>query len=254
MGTRARAVHPFDAATAVLAAGPARWRAPLDRDWFGTAAPGTAAPHGGHLAAQLLAAMIRHAGDPELSPRALTRPLDQRRRPGRDGRRHDVQRLPFPVTAAVNGHCMGGGFELALDCDIRVAAEQARFRGADVRVGLIASTARLTHLLGPAVAKDVLLTGRTFDGSEALRLGVVSAAVPLAQLLDEARRRASMIASRAPLAVRRTKLAIDAALDLSFADTLSQELDYFAEPSGTEDHNAAVAAFFRRQEPEFHGR
>jgi enoyl-CoA hydratase len=165
-----------------------------------------------------------------------------------------VEQLEIPVIAAVNGHCMGGGLELALACDISVAAEEAKLRGAGVRVGLVASTARLTRLAGPAVAKDLLLTGRTFDGREALRLGLASAAVPRERLLDEARAWAAQIAARAPLAVRHTKRAIEEAADLPFAASLDRELDHFAELALTEDHKAALAAFFRREEPVFHGR
>jgi enoyl-CoA hydratase len=165
-----------------------------------------------------------------------------------------VEQLEIPVIAAVNGHCMGGGLELALACDIRVAAEDAKLRGAGVRVGLVASTARLTRLAGPATAKDLLLTGRTFDGREALRLGLASAAVPRARLMDEARGWAAQIAARAPLAVRHTKQAIAEATDLPFAAGLDRELDHFAELALTEDHKAALAAFFRREEPVFHGR
>jgi enoyl-CoA hydratase len=165
-----------------------------------------------------------------------------------------TQRLPVPVIAAVNGHCMGGGFELALACDIRIASTQARFRGAGVRVGLIASTARLTRLVGVAAAKDVLLTGRTFDGEEAVRLGIASVVTAPDDLLAEARRWADTIAERAPLAVRRTKEAIEAAGDLSFAEALAVELEHFAYLTGTEDHKAALAAFFDRVPPEFHGR
>jgi enoyl-CoA hydratase len=165
-----------------------------------------------------------------------------------------VEQLAIPVIAAVNGHCMGGGLELALACDIRVAAEDAKLRGAGVRVGLVASTARLTRLAGPAIAKDLLLTGRTFDGREALRLGLASAAMPLDRLMDEARAWAGQIAARAPLAVRHTKRAIEEAADLPFPDGLDRELDHFAELAVTEDHKAALAAFFRREEPVFHGR
>lgn len=165
-----------------------------------------------------------------------------------------MQELPIPVIAAVNGACMGGGFELALACDLRIASTAARFRGAGVRVGLIASTARLTKMFGSAVAKDILLTGRTFDGNEAYRLGLASAVTEPEDLQDEAMKWARMIASRAPLSVRRAKAAIDNATDLSFEEALSEELDHFADLIETDDHKAALDAFFNRKEPEFHGR
>src|SRR5690554_2132611 len=95
-----------------------------------------------------------------------------------------LESLSKPVIAAINGHCMGGGLEVALACDIRIAADDAKHCGAGVKVGLVVSTTRITRLVGPAVAKDVLLTARTFDGTEALRLGLASAAVPRAQVLE----------------------------------------------------------------------
>ena len=93
-----------------------------------------------------------------------------------------LEDLPVPVIAAVNGHCMGGGFEVALACDIRIVADDAKLCGAGVKVGLVVSTTRLTRLAGPGVAKDVLLTGRTFTGAEAYQLSIASAAVPRAEV------------------------------------------------------------------------
>ena len=165
-----------------------------------------------------------------------------------------LEELAIPVIAAVNGYCMGGGLELALSCDIRISAEEAKFCAAGVKIGLVASTTRLTHLFGPAAAKDIALTARTFDGFEAARLGLVSKAVPRAQLMQEAREWAQMIADRAPLAVARTKQAIHEAAELPFAEAMKRELDHFADLSATEDHRHAIVSFFRREQPVFHGR
>jgi enoyl-CoA hydratase len=165
-----------------------------------------------------------------------------------------MEELRIPVIAAVNGYCMGGGFELALACDIRLAAEEAKFCAAGVKIGLVVSTTRLTYLFGPAVAKNIALTARTFDAAEAARLGVVTKAVPQVQLMEEARQWAQTIADRAPLAVARTKLAIHEAAELAFEDAMAHELDHFADLSGTEDHKHAIGAFFRREQPVFHGR
>lgn len=165
-----------------------------------------------------------------------------------------LEALRIPVVAAVNGHCMGGGLELALSCDLRIVAHDAKHCGAGVKVGLVVSTTRITRLAGPAVAKDVLLSGRTFLGDEALRLGLATAAVSRSEVLEVAMQRAQEIATRAPLAVRRTKRAIHEAVDLPFAEAMSRELDHFAELSATRDHKNAIAAFFARKEPQFHGR
>lgn len=165
-----------------------------------------------------------------------------------------IEGFAVPVIAAVNGHCMGGGLELALSCDIRIAAEDAKHCGAGVKVGLVVSTTRITHLVGPAVAKDVLLTGRTFSGQEALRIGLASAAVPKAEVRKHALTWAHQIATRAPLAVRRTKQSIGEATKLSFEDAMESELDHFAALSDTEDHKHAIEAFFVREKPNFQGR
>jgi enoyl-CoA hydratase len=165
-----------------------------------------------------------------------------------------LEALPVPVIAAINGHCMGGGLEVALSCDIRIAADDAKHRAAGVTVGLVVSTTRMTRLVGMAAAKDVLLTGRTFDGAEAFRLGLASAAVPRADVRTTAAAWARELASRAPLAVRRTKVAIHEAAELPFEEAMARELDHFAALSATRDHRHAVEAFFNREDPEFAGR
>lgn len=165
-----------------------------------------------------------------------------------------LEALRVPVVAAVNGHCMGGGLEVALSCDLRIVADDAKHCGAGVKVGLVVSTTRITRLAGPAVAKDVLLTGRTFSGEEAVRLGLATEAVPRARIKERALEWADQIAERAPLAVRRTKVAIHEASDLPFAEAMDRELDHFAQLSATEDHKHAIAAFFAREKPQFQGR
>lgn len=165
-----------------------------------------------------------------------------------------LEDLRVPVVAAVNGHCMGGGLELALSCDLRVVADDAKHCGAGVKVGLVVSTTRITRIAGPAVAKDVLLTGRTFSGEEAVRLGLATEAVPRRAVKDRALEWAQQIAERAPLAVRRTKVAIHEAAELPFGEAMGRELDHFAALSATEDHKHAIASFFARERPEFHGR
>lgn len=185
----------------------------------------------------------------DLTPETVRQFLDD------DGEIFDgLEALPVPVIAAINGHCMGGGLELALSCDIRIVADDAKLCGAGVKVGLVVSTTRLTRLAGPATAKDVLLTGRTFSGAEAVRLGLASASVPRPDVLAEARSWARRIATRAPLAVRRTKTAIHEAADLPFTEAIGREFDHFAALSATEDHKHAIAAFFAREQPLFRGR
>lgn len=174
---------------------------------------------------------------------------------GADQRLFDaIQDLRVPVVAAIAGHCIGGGFELALACDIRLAAADATLCAAGVRVGLVVSAARLGSWISPAVASDLVLTGRTIDGREAERLTVVSRAVPSGEVLAEATAWAAMIAERAPLAVGAAKRAIRAAAEDGFGRALAREVAASAELAGSEDHRRAVAAFFNREPVRFTGR
>lgn len=165
-----------------------------------------------------------------------------------------LEGLDVPVVAAVNGHCMGGGFELALACDIRVVGADVKLCAAGVKVGLVVSTTRLVRLAGLAAAKDIVLTGRTFTGAEAGELGVATRVVQRGEELAAATRVAAEIASRAPLAVGRAKRALHEAAELAFDDAYARELDHFVALSETDDHKRAVAAFFRKETPRFVGR
>ncbi|HEX7126573.1 MAG TPA: enoyl-CoA hydratase-related protein [Thermodesulfobacteriota bacterium] len=165
-----------------------------------------------------------------------------------------IERYPGAVIAAVRGYAYGGGFELALACDIRVAGESARFAGVGVKVGLIASTARLTRLAGETVARDLLLTGRTVPADEALELGLVSRVVPDVDLLAESAAVARVVAERAPLAVRANKAAmLEAAGPEPLAGALARERARFAALQATRDHREALAAFFEKRPARFTG-
>ena len=156
-----------------------------------------------------------------------------------------------PVVAAVNGWCVGGGFELALCCDIRIASTEARFVCAGVNVGLMASTYRLPRLIGISRAKAMLLTGLPHDAETAERYGLVTGLYAPDDLIAAAHRLAERIASRAPLSIEATKRTANRAVDLSPEDAdkmLGAELRVLRKSS---DHKAAVAAFRERREPVF---
>ena len=173
---------------------------------------------------------------------------------GADQRLFDaIQGTRVPVVAAIEGHCIGGGLELALACDIRIAADDATLCAAGVRVGLVVSAARIGSWISAAVASDLVLTGRTIDGREAERLNVVSRAVPSTEVLNEAQAWAAMIAERAPLAVSAAKRAIRATVEHGFDQALSQEVAATAELTESEDHRRAVAAFFSGKPARFTG-
>lgn len=158
-----------------------------------------------------------------------------------------------PAVAAVEGECVGHALALAIECDVRIATDEARFADRSADPDGPRCAARLAHLLGEAAARDLVLTGRTLDAADARRIGLVSRVVPPAALESEARAVAALIASRAPLAVAATRQAVGRARDLGPAGALAMEHDLFARLIETEDHKAAVAAFFARTRPVFRG-
>ena len=181
----------------------------------------------------------RHGeGEPGLG--GLTRNLD----PGK------------PVLAAINGTCLAGGLELALACDLRIAATHATFGLPEVRWGIIpgaGGTQRLQRAVPSAVAMEMLLTGSPIDAEAALRAGLVSRIVPATMLLDEALDLAERIARNAPLAVQTARAAARAGAHLALADALSLE-QLYAEPlRQTTDVQEGLRAFSERREPRFEG-
>jgi enoyl-CoA hydratase len=161
-----------------------------------------------------------------------------------------VERLRVPVIAAIDGHALGGGFELALACDMRVASERAFFVGAAVNVGLVASVYRLPRLIGVARAKAILLTGERVDAQTAQQYGIVTT-IEANGALPGALRVAERIATRAPLSVEASKRLINQASDLTrneFDGIMQGELDLLV---NSQDHREAVNAFAARRQPEF---
>jgi enoyl-CoA hydratase len=164
-----------------------------------------------------------------------------------------LEDYPGGVIAAVNGHAYGGGFELALSCDIRIAAASARLAGVGITIGLAVSTARLPRLVGEAVAKDLLLTGRAVSAGDALALGLVSAVVPDDTLMSEAKTWADTIASRAPLSVRANKVGLRHCARLPLDEAVAYERGEWARLQRTRDHVEALHAFFEKRTPNFTG-
>jgi enoyl-CoA hydratase/carnithine racemase len=162
-----------------------------------------------------------------------------------------------PVVAAVNGHCLAGGLEVALACDLRIASENATFGLPEVTRGILpgaGGTQRLPRLVGPARALDLILTGRRIDAQEALRIGLVNRVVPLGELRDQARAVANVIAGNAPLAVRAAKAAVWRGLDLTLDEGLRLE-QLLAEPvRQSEDAQEGPRAFLEKRKPEWKGR
>jgi enoyl-CoA hydratase len=165
--------------------------------------------------------------------------------------------LPMPTIAAIEGDALGGGLELALCCDLRVASTRARLGMPEVRLAVIpgsGGTQRLPRLVGPGWAKELILTGRILVADEAERMGLVNQVVPLGQAREAADAVAAEISARGPVAVREAKRLIDAASELDLDAGLAAELDASERIYLTEDMLEGAKAFFAKREPRYRGR
>jgi enoyl-CoA hydratase len=168
-----------------------------------------------------------------------------------------LDRSPVPTIAAVNGYALGGGCEVALACDVRVAAENATFGFPEVSLGILpgmGGTQRLPRLVGPALAKELIFTARRIGAEEAHEIGLVNRVVPQGEALKVANEIAAEIAANGPLAVRHAKSATNRAMDVDLVSGLEYEADQFALLFATEDARAGMGAFAERRKPEFKGR
>src|SRR5207342_2064893 len=168
-----------------------------------------------------------------------------------------IRALWTPLVAAVSGYCLGGGCELALACDLIVASESAKFGQPETGVGVLpgaGGTQRLTCAVGKALAMDVILSGRFLSAQEALAAGLVARVVPEGEWLDEAKKVAHEIASKAPIATRLAKEAVDRAYEgpLQLGLEYERRLLYLAFAS--DDAKEGLTAFMEKRKPEFKGR
>lgn len=167
-----------------------------------------------------------------------------------------LARLPVPAIAAIEGAALGGGLELALCCDIRVAAETATLGLPEVGLGAIpgsGGTQRLPRLLGPGRAKELILTGEPVDGTRAGEIGLVERVVTPGRAETEALELATVIAERGPMAVREAKAAIDEGLDLPLDAGLARELDGSQRVFASDDLIEGTEAFLGKRRPRFTG-
>ena len=168
-----------------------------------------------------------------------------------------IENLGKPVIAAINGFALGGGCELAMACTIRLAADTARLGQPEINLGIIpgyAGTQRLARLIGRGRALELLLTGDHVTAAEAHRLGLVNRVVPAADLMTEARKLASTLASKAPVAARYIIDAVNKGLDMGFADAQVFEATLFGLVSSTADMREGTTAFLEKRKPEFKGK
>ncbi|HLF06236.1 MAG TPA: enoyl-CoA hydratase-related protein [Thermoplasmata archaeon] len=165
-----------------------------------------------------------------------------------------LQRSSKVTIAAVNGFALGGGCELAISCDIRIASDRAKFGQPEVKLGVTpgwGGTQRLIHLVGVGKAKELVLLGETIDASEALRIGLVEKVVPHGTALEEAKKMASAIASRGPFAVRMAKQAINEGLEAPLSSALEYEKKVFALCFSTADLREGMKAFKEKRAANF---
>jgi enoyl-CoA hydratase len=168
-----------------------------------------------------------------------------------------IRALRTPVVAAVSGFCLGGGCELAMLCDVIVAAESAKFGQPEINLGVLpgaGGTQRLTRAVGKAVAMDMILTGRMLSAREALDFGLVARVVAPEAWLDEAKRVAREIAAKSPVSVRLAKEAIDKAFEAPLAVGVEFERRAFYLARASEDATEGLNAFIEKRPPKFSGR
>ncbi len=170
---------------------------------------------------------------------------------------NQIEDFKGPVIAAIQGFALGGGCELAMACDIRVASEDAKLGQPEVNLAVIpgyGGTQRMPRLIPPGKAKELIYTGEMIDAMEASRIGLVDRVVKREDLFDEARKLAAKILSKGPLAIRAAKKAINEGLALPQREGLRLESRYFGELFSTEDKNEGALAFLEKRKPIFKGK
>ena len=168
-----------------------------------------------------------------------------------------IENLPQPVIAAVNGYALGGGCELAMSCDIRIASDKAKFGQPEVLLGVVAAfagTQRLPRLIGKGRAKELLFTGDQIDAAEACRIGLVNKVVPAGELLTAAKELAAKIISRGPVAVQLCKAAVNEGLDMDLESAQAYEAEVFGLCFATADQKEGMNAFVEKRPAKFTGK
>jgi len=170
---------------------------------------------------------------------------------------NSLDAFPKPVIAMVNGFCLGGGNELAMACDLRIASENARFAQPEINLGIMCGgggTQRLAHLIGEGRSMEMVLTGDMIDAETAHRFGLVNHIYPADQLEAETMKLAEKIAEKAPIALQLSKEAVKFASRSNLDEGLRREVDLFAICFSTEDKKEGVTAFLEKRKPVFTGK
>ena len=168
-----------------------------------------------------------------------------------------IEELGKPVIAAINGYALGGGLELAMACDIRIASENARIGQTEVNVGLIpgwGGTQRLPRLVGKGTAKELIFTGKMIDAKTAERIGLINKVVPPEKLRSAVEELAKVIMGKPPIAIRLAKELINSSIETDQGAGLVHEAEAFGILSSTEDYREGVSAFIEKRKPEYKGK
>ncbi|HEX3086746.1 MAG TPA: enoyl-CoA hydratase-related protein [Pyrinomonadaceae bacterium] len=168
-----------------------------------------------------------------------------------------IDGFPKPIIAMVNGYCLGGGCEVALACDMRIASDKASFGQPEINLGIIpggGGTQRLTRLVGEGKAMEMILSGEIISADIAFAIGLVNHVVPADQLETKTMEIANRIAEKSPIALRLAKESVKLASRSNLDEGLRREVDLFALCFSSEDKNEGVKAFLEKRKPEFKGR
>lgn len=168
-----------------------------------------------------------------------------------------IETLPIPVIAAVNGFALGGGCELAMSCDIRIASSKAKFGQPEVGLGIIpgfSGTYRLPKLIGQGYAKEMIYTGKVIRSDEALRIGLVNAVYEPEELMDKAMEMAQMMLKNAPVAISLAKQSINEGYDLDAEQAIDLENQLFGKCFATSDQKEGMDAFLNKRKADFTGK
>lgn len=168
-----------------------------------------------------------------------------------------IENLGKPVIAAINGMALGGGCELALACDFRIAADNSKFGQPEISLGIIpgaGGTQRLSRLLGTAKAKELIFLGDVFDAPEAEKIGLINKTVPADNLMDEAMILAKRLAAKPTVAMKMAKAAINTGINLDITSALTLEIQNFIIAFASADRKEGISAFMEKRKPQFTGK
>ena len=168
-----------------------------------------------------------------------------------------IEELGKPVIAAINGYALGGGIELAMACDIRIASENARIGQTEVNVGLIpgwGGTQRLPRLVGRGRAKELIFTGKMIDAKTAERIGLINMVVPPEKLKSAVEELSKVIMSKPPIAIKLSKELINNSIETDQGTGLVHEAEAFGILASTEDYREGITAFIEKRKPEYKGK